>query len=158
MEAVPRYLGCNQPWWHGTVGATGNLEEHLSDGLELFPVRRPNMSTQVRFRGLTTIQSWTSFWPRTVWTWPLTRPIWNGSSWKPRPWGMKWSYDCCPESYVELSYLVWLKRRTREYGSTMLFLCVVLSLLTLFNFLLPSQSHNRHLLGECFACVGIRTT
>ena len=67
-------------------------------------------------------------------------------------------YDCCPESYVDLSYIVSLKRWARKYGSTLLFPCVVLSLLTLFNFFLPSQSHNRHLLGECFACVGIKTT
>lgn len=57
-------------------------------------------------------------------------------------------YDCCPEPYPDVTFVVTLRRRTLFYALNLLMPCVLLSSMTLVVFLLPANSGEKISLGE----------
>uniref|UniRef100_A0A8C2YWN8 Uncharacterized protein n=1 Tax=Cyclopterus lumpus TaxID=8103 RepID=A0A8C2YWN8_CYCLU len=56
-------------------------------------------------------------------------------------------YDCCPEPYPDVTFVVTLRRRTLFYALNLLIPCVLLSSMTLVVFLLPANSGEKISLG-----------
>ncbi|XP_056299947.1 neuronal acetylcholine receptor subunit alpha-7-like isoform X3 [Pseudoliparis swirei] len=56
-------------------------------------------------------------------------------------------YDCCPEPYPDVTFVVTLRRRTLFYALNLLMPCVLLSSMTLVVFLLPANSGEKISLG-----------
>ncbi|XP_054476874.1 neuronal acetylcholine receptor subunit alpha-7-like isoform X3 [Anoplopoma fimbria] len=59
-------------------------------------------------------------------------------------------YDCCPEPYPDVTFVVTLRRRTLFYALNLLLPCVLLSSMTLVVFLLPANSGEKISLGQYF--------
>uniref|UniRef100_G3PE00 Uncharacterized protein n=1 Tax=Gasterosteus aculeatus aculeatus TaxID=481459 RepID=G3PE00_GASAC len=56
-------------------------------------------------------------------------------------------YDCCPQPYPDVTFVVTLRRRTLFYALNLLVPCVLLSSMTLVCFLLPANSGEKISLG-----------
>uniref|UniRef100_A0A8C6TNP9 Neuronal acetylcholine receptor subunit alpha-7 n=1 Tax=Neogobius melanostomus TaxID=47308 RepID=A0A8C6TNP9_9GOBI len=56
-------------------------------------------------------------------------------------------YDCCAEPYLDVTFVVTLRRRTLFYALNLLIPCVLLSSMTLVVFLLPANSGEKISLG-----------
>ncbi|KAG7483154.1 neuronal acetylcholine receptor subunit alpha-7 [Solea senegalensis] len=56
-------------------------------------------------------------------------------------------YACCEEPYVDVTFTVWMRRRTLFYGLNLLFPCVLLSIMAVLVFLLPADSGEKISLG-----------
>ncbi|XP_028819466.1 cholinergic receptor, nicotinic, alpha 11 isoform X2 [Denticeps clupeoides] len=56
-------------------------------------------------------------------------------------------YDCCKEPYVDVTFVVTIRRRTLYYALNLLIPCVLLSSMTLLIFLLPADSGEKISLG-----------
>jgi len=46
-------------------------------------------------------------------------------------------YDCCVEPYVDVTFIIHIRRRTLYYGFNLIIPCALISMLTLFTFILP---------------------
>uniref|UniRef100_UPI0037E77C99 neuronal acetylcholine receptor subunit alpha-7-like n=1 Tax=Semicossyphus pulcher TaxID=241346 RepID=UPI0037E77C99 len=57
------------------------------------------------------------------------------------------SYDCCDETYPDVTFTVVMRRRTLYYGLNLLIPCVLISTLALLVFLLPADSGEKISLG-----------
>uniref|UniRef100_A0AAQ4PN59 Neuronal acetylcholine receptor subunit alpha-7-like n=1 Tax=Gasterosteus aculeatus aculeatus TaxID=481459 RepID=A0AAQ4PN59_GASAC len=62
-------------------------------------------------------------------------------------------YDCCPQPYPDVTFVVTLRRRTLFYALNLLVPCVLLSSMTLVCFLLPANSGEKISLGQYFASI-----
>ncbi|XP_035659256.1 neuronal acetylcholine receptor subunit alpha-7-like [Branchiostoma floridae] len=56
-------------------------------------------------------------------------------------------YECCPEHYPEVTYVIQIQRRSLFYVTNLLAPCALLSVLAIFGFYLPSDSGERVGLG-----------
>ncbi|CAG2173946.1 unnamed protein product [Oppiella nova] len=56
-------------------------------------------------------------------------------------------YDCCPEPYVDITFVIHIKRRTLYYGFNLIIPCIILSSMTLLGFSLPPDSGEKLQLG-----------
>ncbi|KAL4636156.1 neuronal acetylcholine receptor subunit alpha-7-like [Arapaima gigas] len=56
-------------------------------------------------------------------------------------------YDCCEEPYLDVTFVVTIRRRTLYYALNLLIPCVLLSSMTLLIFLLPANSGEKISLG-----------
>lgn len=57
------------------------------------------------------------------------------------------TYACCPESYVDITYTIHIRRRTLYYGFNLIIPCVLISSMTLLGFTLPPDTGERLTLG-----------
>ncbi|XP_068172485.1 neuronal acetylcholine receptor subunit alpha-7-like [Antennarius striatus] len=57
------------------------------------------------------------------------------------------SYDCCKETYPDITYTIVMRRRTVFYGLNLLLPCILISTLALLVFLLPADSGEKISLG-----------
>ncbi|XP_059215665.1 neuronal acetylcholine receptor subunit alpha-7-like isoform X2 [Centropristis striata] len=57
------------------------------------------------------------------------------------------SYECCEETYPDITFTVVMRRRTLYYGLNLLIPCVLISTLALLVFLLPADSGEKISLG-----------
>jgi nicotinic acetylcholine receptor len=58
------------------------------------------------------------------------------------------SYECCPEEYIDITFIVHIRRRTLFYGFNLIIPCVLISSMALLTFLLPSESGEKISLGK----------
>lgn len=56
-------------------------------------------------------------------------------------------YDCCEETYPDVTFTVVMQRRTLYYGINLLLPCVLISTLALLVFVLPADSGEKISLG-----------
>ncbi|CAJ0594473.1 unnamed protein product [Cylicocyclus nassatus] len=56
-------------------------------------------------------------------------------------------YTCCPEPYPDLTFFIYIRRRTLYYLYNIVFPCAMMSVLTLLVFLLPPDSGEKIALG-----------
>ena len=59
----------------------------------------------------------------------------------------KAKYDCCPHPFVDVTYVMHLRRRTLFYGFNLILPCVMVNSLAILVFLLPADSGERITLG-----------
>ena len=57
------------------------------------------------------------------------------------------TYDCCPEPYIDITFRVFLRRRTLYYGFNLIIPCALISSLALLTFLLPPDAGEKVSLG-----------
>lgn len=91
------------------------------------------------------------------WCWSCVRSSSNASHFTPSPFSAapgvpggrhEVFYDCCPQPYPDVTFVVTLRRRTLFYALNLLVPCVLLSSMTLVCFLLPANSGEKISLGE----------
>lgn len=58
------------------------------------------------------------------------------------------AYDCCPNSYVDVTFHIYLRRRTLSYGANLIVPTLVTSLMAILVFTLPSESGEKVALGK----------
>ena len=58
------------------------------------------------------------------------------------------SYDCCPETYVDVTYTVYIRRLTLYYGFNLIVPCVLISSMALLTFTLPPDAGEKISLGQ----------
>jgi len=56
-------------------------------------------------------------------------------------------YDCCKEPYPDLQFRIFMKRKPRFYIMTVLFPCILTSVVATLSFLLPVESGEKVSLG-----------
>lgn len=56
-------------------------------------------------------------------------------------------YICCPEPYFDVTFTIWVRRRTLYYGFNLIIPCVLISSMTLLGFTLPPDSGEKLTLG-----------
>ncbi|XP_076322928.1 neuronal acetylcholine receptor subunit alpha-7-like isoform X2 [Tachypleus tridentatus] len=56
-------------------------------------------------------------------------------------------YACCPEPYVDITFLIHIRRRTLYYGFNLIIPCVLISSMALLGFTLPPDSGEKLTLG-----------
>ncbi|UXI16395.1 hypothetical protein NH340_JMT02338 [Sarcoptes scabiei] len=56
-------------------------------------------------------------------------------------------YECCPGPFVDIKFIIHIKRRTLYYGFNLIIPCIILSSMTLLSFSLPPESGEKLQLG-----------
>uniref|UniRef100_A0A914V026 Uncharacterized protein n=1 Tax=Plectus sambesii TaxID=2011161 RepID=A0A914V026_9BILA len=56
-------------------------------------------------------------------------------------------YECCPDPYYDVTFTIWVRRRTLYYGLNLVIPCILISSLTLLEFTLPPDSGEKLTLG-----------
>ncbi|XP_065200629.1 neuronal acetylcholine receptor subunit alpha-7 isoform X14 [Planococcus citri] len=62
-------------------------------------------------------------------------------------------YACCPEPYVDITFIVQIRRRTLYYFFNLIVPCVLISSMALLGFTLPPDSGEKLTLGTYFNCI-----
>lgn len=57
-------------------------------------------------------------------------------------------YQCCPEPYVDITFVVQIRRRTLYYFFNLIVPCVLISSMALLGFTLPPDSGEKLTLGK----------
>lgn len=66
-------------------------------------------------------------------------------------------YDCCPEPYLDVTFVIKIRRRTLYYFFNLIVPCVLIASMAVLGFTLPPDSGEKLSLGEwqfsfvCFA-------
>ena len=60
----------------------------------------------------------------------------------------KITYECCPTPYVDITFVIRIRRRTLYYFSTLIIPCVLISSMALLGFTLPPDSGEKLTLGK----------
>jgi hypothetical protein len=58
------------------------------------------------------------------------------------------TYDCCPEPYIDITFMIHIRRRTLYYVINLIIPCAMISFLTLLTFILPPGEGEKIGLGE----------
>jgi Neurotransmitter-gated ion-channel transmembrane region. len=61
-------------------------------------------------------------------------------------------YACCPEPYVDITFIVHIRRRTLFYTVNLIVPCVMISSMTLLGFTLPHECGEKLTLGTVKFC------
>ncbi|KFD56985.1 hypothetical protein M513_02242 [Trichuris suis] len=56
-------------------------------------------------------------------------------------------YACCPEPYIDVTFTIWVRRRTLYYGFNLIIPCILISTITLLDFSLPPDAGEKLTLG-----------
>uniref|UniRef100_A0A5S6QEJ1 Uncharacterized protein n=1 Tax=Trichuris muris TaxID=70415 RepID=A0A5S6QEJ1_TRIMR len=56
-------------------------------------------------------------------------------------------YACCPEPYIDVTFTIWVRRRTLYYGFNLIIPCILISTITLLGFSLPPDAGEKLTLG-----------
>ncbi|OAF71716.1 Acetylcholine receptor subunit alpha [Intoshia linei] len=56
-------------------------------------------------------------------------------------------YECCPEEYIDITFIIHIRRRALYYGFNIIVPCALISSLTMIMFLLPQDSGEKVSLG-----------
>ncbi|KHJ47284.1 Cation transporter family protein, partial [Trichuris suis] len=64
-------------------------------------------------------------------------------------------YACCPEPYIDVTFTIWVRRRTLYYGFNLIIPCILISTITLLDFSLPPDAGEKLTLGTYFSCIMI---
>jgi nicotinic acetylcholine receptor len=65
-------------------------------------------------------------------------------------------YDCCPEPYPDLRFMMYLRRRTLYYGVNLIIPCLIMTMMTITGFLLPSHLCQKVTFRKCAPCAHTR--
>ncbi|KRZ56210.1 Low-density lipoprotein receptor-related protein [Trichinella nativa] len=57
-------------------------------------------------------------------------------------------YECCPEPYIDVTFTIWVRRRTLYYGFNLIIPCILISTMALLGFSLPPDAGEKLTLGE----------
>ncbi|RWS26970.1 nicotinic acetylcholine receptor subunit alpha5-like protein [Leptotrombidium deliense] len=57
------------------------------------------------------------------------------------------AYACCPETYLDITFSIKLRRRTLYYGFNLIIPCMIISSMVLLGFTLPPESGEKLTLG-----------
>jgi len=57
-------------------------------------------------------------------------------------------YDCCVEPYIDITFMIHIRRRTLYYGFNLIIPCALISMLTLLTFILPPGEGEKIGLGR----------
>nr|BBE49564.1 nicotinic acetylcholine receptor alpha6 subunit 5 [Nilaparvata lugens] len=63
------------------------------------------------------------------------------------------TYQCCPESYIDVTFTIQIRRRTLYYFFNLIVPCVLISSMALLGFTLPPDSGEKLTLGTYFNCI-----
>ncbi|KAL1463478.1 hypothetical protein WDU94_015226 [Cyamophila willieti] len=58
------------------------------------------------------------------------------------------NYECCPETYVDITFTIQIRRRTLYYFFNLIVPCVLISSMALLGFTLPPDSGEKLTLGK----------
>lgn len=58
------------------------------------------------------------------------------------------SYFCCPEPYIDLTFVLEMRRKPFHFLFNVIVPCVVMTLMALLGFLVPSDSGEKLTLGK----------
>lgn len=61
-------------------------------------------------------------------------------------------YNCCPEPYIDITFVIIIRRRTLYYFFNLIVPCVLIASMALLGFALPPDSGEKLSLGEQEAC------
>ncbi|KAL1235176.1 Neuronal acetylcholine receptor [Trichinella spiralis] len=56
-------------------------------------------------------------------------------------------YECCPEPYIDVTFTIWVRRRTLYYGFNLIIPCILISTMALLGFSLPPDAGEKLTLG-----------
>ena len=59
-------------------------------------------------------------------------------------------YDCCPEPYLDITFVVRIRRRTLYYFFNLIVPCLLIASMAVLGFTLPPDSGEKLSLGESF--------
>jgi hypothetical protein len=59
-------------------------------------------------------------------------------------------YDCCPEPYLDVTFIIKIRRRTLYYFFNLIVPCVLIASMAVLGFTLPPDSGEKLSLGEYF--------
>lgn len=62
-------------------------------------------------------------------------------------------YNCCPEPYVDITYVINIRRRTLYYFFNLIVPCVLIASMAVLGFTLPPDSGEKLSLGTYFNCI-----
>ena len=57
-------------------------------------------------------------------------------------------YDCCPEPYLDITFVIKIRRRTLYYFFNLIVPCVLIASMAVLGFTLPPDSGEKLSLGE----------
>ena len=58
-------------------------------------------------------------------------------------------YECCPEPYIDITFIIKIRRRTLYYFFNLIVPCLLISSMAVLDFTLPPDSGEKLSLGEC---------
>ena len=60
-------------------------------------------------------------------------------------------YECCPEPYIDITFVIKIRRRTLYYFFNLIVPCLLISSMAVLDFTLPPDSGEKLSLGGCWA-------
>jgi hypothetical protein len=58
-------------------------------------------------------------------------------------------YECCPEPYLDVTFIIKIRRRTLYYFFNLIVPCVLIASMAVLGFTLPPDSGEKLSLGKC---------
>ena len=65
------------------------------------------------------------------------------------------TYDCCPAPYLDITFIIKIRRRTLYYFFNLIVPCVLISSMALLGFTLPPDSGEKLTLGGKKSCLPV---
>ena len=66
-------------------------------------------------------------------------------------------YDCCPEPYLDITFVVRIRRRTLYYFFNLIVPCLLIASMAVLGFTLPPDSGEKLSLGESHSSTQLRS-